>query len=201
MAKVARCGSVTCWRIASAVFIVLGVVCLATGAGLYFNGDPSTHDCKQNDNYMCNSGCFDESFSNYYSDYGGDCDVFDTTIFNTDGPCLSWSNPGTLNVYKACKCATGSAKCEKSRGIVAAYGLGAALLTIGIIFLCGCCPCLCFATDEYCEEERCQTQQAVVMQAQVYDPNAPPGHPAPVTMGNPTMGSTSKATAEPTIQA
>lgn len=184
MVKVARCGSITCWRIASAVLIVLGLVCLATRFGVMFSGDPSMAECEANDNYLCNSGCNDGATID-------NCDLLDNALTNTDSTCNSesFSSSGTYNLYKGCKCSS-AATCDKTRGTLAAYGLGAVFLTIGIIFLCGCCPCACFAKEELCEEEQRQTQQAVV--GQVYDPNAPPGHPAPVTMGDPNQGSTAK---------
>merc|ERR1712086_154759 len=198
MVKVARCGSITCWRIASAVLIVLGLVCLAIGFGVMFSGDPSMGECMSNNNYICDSGCNGDTVD--------DCDATNPYASSlplypdVDGSCseasFGSSSSGTYNLYKACKC-TSAAKCDKTKGTYAAYGLGAAFLVIGIIFLCGCCPCACFAKEEHCEEEHRQTQQAVV--AQVYDPTGPPGHPAPVTMGPLTVIGQTKD--EPTIQA
>ena len=90
MVKVARCGSITCWRIASAVLIVLGLVCLATGFGVMFSGDLSMADCQANDNYACGSGCFDSSDTYCESDIDVTCSLIS-------------SGSGTANAYKFCK--------------------------------------------------------------------------------------------------
>merc|ERR1712086_17118 len=162
MVKVARCGSITCWSIASAVLIVLGLVCLATGFGVLFSGDPSMGDCSANDNYACDMGCFDSSST------WGDCGMYP----DTDQSCsdVGESGYGTANPYKACKCST-AYTCGKSSGALAAYVLGAVFLTIGFAFLCCTCPCSCCRKEEHCEEEHRQTQQAVTIDNHChYDP-------------------------------